>query len=55
MHENDVTAEKLAADLRLVISDAEALLRAKGAIELELDRRPAMSSRAARAAAAIWG
>ena len=28
MHENDVTAEKLAADLRLVISDAEALLRA---------------------------
>ncbi|TMH12672.1 MAG: DUF883 family protein [Betaproteobacteria bacterium] len=28
MHENDVTAEKLAADLRLVISDAEELLRA---------------------------
>ena len=28
MHENDVTAEKLAADLKLVISDAEALLRA---------------------------
>src|SRR5712664_2086693 len=28
MHENDVSAEKLAADLRLVISDAEALLRA---------------------------
>ena len=28
MHENEVTAEKLAADLRLVISDAEALLRA---------------------------
>src|SRR6266481_8361487 len=30
MHENDVTAEKLAADLKLVISDAEALLRATG-------------------------
>lgn len=28
MHENQVTPEKLAADLRLVISDAEALLRA---------------------------
>ena len=28
MHEDDVSAEKLAADLRLVISDAEALLRA---------------------------
>ena len=28
MQENDVTPEKLAADLRLVISDAEALLRA---------------------------
>ncbi len=28
MHENDISAEKLAADLRLVISDAEALLRA---------------------------
>jgi len=28
MHENDVTAGKLAADLRLVISDAEELLRA---------------------------
>src|SRR5207245_279491 len=28
MHESDVSAEKLAADLRLVISDAEALLRA---------------------------
>ena len=28
MHENDVSAEKLAADLRLVISDAEELLRA---------------------------
>jgi ElaB/YqjD/DUF883 family membrane-anchored ribosome-binding protein len=28
MHENDVSAEKLAADLRRVISDAEALLRA---------------------------
>src|SRR5260221_9261190 len=28
MHENDVSAEKLAADLRLVISDAEALRRA---------------------------
>ena len=28
MHENDVTAEKLAANLKLVISDAEALLRA---------------------------
>jgi|SRR6267142_2448695 len=28
MQENEVTAEKLAADLRLVISDAEALLRA---------------------------
>src|SRR3989475_1101890 len=28
MHENDVSAEKLAADLKLVISDAEALLRA---------------------------
>jgi ElaB/YqjD/DUF883 family membrane-anchored ribosome-binding protein len=28
MHENDVTAEMLAADLRRVISDAEALLRA---------------------------
>jgi ElaB/YqjD/DUF883 family membrane-anchored ribosome-binding protein len=28
MHESDITAEKLAADLRLVISDAEALLRA---------------------------
>jgi ElaB/YqjD/DUF883 family membrane-anchored ribosome-binding protein len=28
MQDNDVTAEKLAADLRLVISDAEALLRA---------------------------
>jgi ElaB/YqjD/DUF883 family membrane-anchored ribosome-binding protein len=28
MHENEVSAEKLAADLRLVISDAEALLRA---------------------------
>lgn len=28
MHENDVTAEKLAADLRVVIADAEALLRA---------------------------
>jgi len=27
-HENEVTAEKLAADLKLVISDAEALLRA---------------------------
>jgi ElaB/YqjD/DUF883 family membrane-anchored ribosome-binding protein len=28
MHEDQVTPEKLAADLRLVISDAEALLRA---------------------------
>src|SRR5258706_6144234 len=28
MHENEASAEKLAADLRLVISDAEALLRA---------------------------
>jgi ElaB/YqjD/DUF883 family membrane-anchored ribosome-binding protein len=28
MHNEEVTAEKLAADLRLVISDAEALLRA---------------------------
>jgi ElaB/YqjD/DUF883 family membrane-anchored ribosome-binding protein len=28
MHKEEVTAEKLAADLRLVISDAEALLRA---------------------------
>jgi ElaB/YqjD/DUF883 family membrane-anchored ribosome-binding protein len=28
MQENPVTAEKLAADLKLVISDAEALLRA---------------------------
>jgi len=28
MPENEVTVEKLAADLRLVISDAEALLRA---------------------------
>ena len=28
MQENEVTAEKLAADLRLVIADAEALLRA---------------------------
>jgi ElaB/YqjD/DUF883 family membrane-anchored ribosome-binding protein len=28
MQENDVTPEKLAADLKLVISDAEALLRA---------------------------
>jgi ElaB/YqjD/DUF883 family membrane-anchored ribosome-binding protein len=28
MHDNEVSAEKLAADLRLVISDAEALLRA---------------------------
>ncbi|HEY6241848.1 MAG TPA: DUF883 family protein [Burkholderiales bacterium] len=28
MQDSDVTAEKLAADLRLVISDAEALLRA---------------------------
>jgi len=28
MHENEVNAEKLAVDLRLVISDAEALLRA---------------------------
>jgi ElaB/YqjD/DUF883 family membrane-anchored ribosome-binding protein len=28
MHESDVSPEKLAADLRLVISDAEALLRA---------------------------
>jgi ElaB/YqjD/DUF883 family membrane-anchored ribosome-binding protein len=28
MQENEVTADKLAADLRLVISDAEALLRA---------------------------
>ena len=28
MRENEVTAEKLAADLRLVIADAEALLRA---------------------------
>jgi len=28
MHDEEVTAEKLAADLRLVISDAEALLRA---------------------------
>src|SRR5258708_10676644 len=28
MHENDVSAEKIAADLRLRISDAEALLRA---------------------------
>ena len=28
MQENEVTPEKLAADLRLVISDAEALLRA---------------------------
>jgi ElaB/YqjD/DUF883 family membrane-anchored ribosome-binding protein len=27
-HEDEVTAEKLAADLKLVISDAEALLRA---------------------------
>jgi len=50
------------AERMLVMVDAElapsppsteALLRAKGAIELELDRRPAMSSRAARAAAAI--
>ena len=28
MHEDQVTPEKLAADLKLVISDAEALLRA---------------------------
>ena len=28
MHEDEVSAEKLAADLKLVISDAEALLRA---------------------------
>jgi ElaB/YqjD/DUF883 family membrane-anchored ribosome-binding protein len=28
MHEDEVSAEKLAADLRVVISDAEALLRA---------------------------
>jgi ElaB/YqjD/DUF883 family membrane-anchored ribosome-binding protein len=28
MHENEVSAEKLAADLRLVIADAEELLRA---------------------------
>jgi ElaB/YqjD/DUF883 family membrane-anchored ribosome-binding protein len=28
MHENEVSAEKFAADLKLVISDAEALLRA---------------------------
>ena len=28
MHEDEVTAEKLAADLKLVIADAEALLRA---------------------------
>jgi ElaB/YqjD/DUF883 family membrane-anchored ribosome-binding protein len=28
MQENEITAEKLAADLRLVITDAEALLRA---------------------------
>ena len=28
MHENEATVEKLAADLRRVISDAEALLRA---------------------------
>ena len=28
MHANDVTTEKLAADLRLVIADAEELLRA---------------------------
>lgn len=28
MQDNDVTTDKLAADLRLVISDAEALLRA---------------------------
>jgi len=28
MQENDVSTDKLAADLRLVISDAEALLRA---------------------------
>jgi ElaB/YqjD/DUF883 family membrane-anchored ribosome-binding protein len=28
MHKDEVTPEKLAADLRLVISDAEALLRA---------------------------
>jgi ElaB/YqjD/DUF883 family membrane-anchored ribosome-binding protein len=28
MHEDEVTAEKLAADLRLVIADAEELLRA---------------------------
>jgi ElaB/YqjD/DUF883 family membrane-anchored ribosome-binding protein len=28
MQENDVTAEKLAADLKVVIADAEALLRA---------------------------
>ena len=28
MQENEVTTDKLAADLRLVISDAEALLRA---------------------------
>jgi ElaB/YqjD/DUF883 family membrane-anchored ribosome-binding protein len=28
MNENEISAEKLAADLRLVISDAEALLRA---------------------------
>src|SRR5438309_588909 len=52
------------AERMLVMVDAElapsppsteALLRAKGAIELELDRRPAMSSRAARAAAALAG
>ena len=28
MHENEVTPEKLGADLKLLISDAEALLRA---------------------------
>ena len=28
MHENEVTAEKLAADFRVVLDDAEALLRA---------------------------
>jgi ElaB/YqjD/DUF883 family membrane-anchored ribosome-binding protein len=28
MHESEITADKLAADLRLVIADAEALLRA---------------------------
>jgi len=28
MHKDEVSAEKLAADLRLVISDAEALMRA---------------------------